>query len=438
LPRKGGVETIYVNFVYEAFREGHGNISGVMAVANEVTQQVIAAKKIEQSEASFRLLADSMPQFIWTGDSQGHLYYYNQAVYDYSGLSVEQIQNEGWLQIVHPDEREENIRQWMHSIETGEDFVFHHRFKNKNGEYRWQLSRAIPLRDEDGKIQLWVGTSTDIHDHKLFEEELQSRVKERSAALEKTNEALVLSNKELARSNASLEEFAYAASHDLKEPIRKIHYFSERLKGVLSNRLTEEETSLFNRMETSVTRMGLLVDDLLTYSHVSATPPTMETINLNEKLKKVLDELELLIKDKNASVTVNKLPVIKGYPRQMLQLFQNLIGNAVKYHKPGINPIVEVSSKIVEGIESDDLQKPEPNKGPYYLIEVKDNGIGFEQKYADKIFKMFQRLHGKADYPGTGLGLSIAKKVVENHKGFITVESEPGLGSTFKIYLPIE
>ena len=186
LPRGGKLNTVYINFVYEAFRESDGSISGIMAVASEVTEQVNAIKEIEKSEASFRLLADSMPQFVWTSDPQGNIYYFNQAVFNYAGLSEGEIQNDGWLQIVHPDDREANSKLWMHSIETGEDFVFHHRFRNKDGEYRWQLSRAVPLRDSEGRIQRWVGTSTDIHDQKLFEEELQRRVQQRTTRARKS------------------------------------------------------------------------------------------------------------------------------------------------------------------------------------------------------------------------------------------------------------
>jgi light-regulated signal transduction histidine kinase (bacteriophytochrome) len=244
-------------------------------------------------------------------------------------------------------------------------------------------------------------------------------IKEAQLQLERTVE-------ELKRSNRNLEEFAHAASHDLKEPIRKIHFFTNQLKHQLSNRLAEGEERAFSRIENASQRMGNLIDDLLLYSHVSQRPHEMEKVDLNEKVQRVLDDLELDVQQKGAIVSVDKLPVVKGYRRQLQQLFQNLISNALKYSKKDVPPRIEISATEVT-----------ENGKPYHLIAVKDNGIGFDQEYADKIFQMFTRLHGKAEYSGTGVGLSIVKKVVENHNGFIKVESELGQGSTFNVLLPV-
>jgi light-regulated signal transduction histidine kinase (bacteriophytochrome) len=245
-------------------------------------------------------------------------------------------------------------------------------------------------------------------------------IKEAQLQLERTVE-------ELRRSNRNLEEFAYAASHDLKEPIRKIYFFTNQLKDQLSNRLAEGEERSLSRIENASQRMGNLVDDLLIYSHVSQQPHEKESVDLNEKIQRVLEDLELDIKEKKANIHVGNLPTVGGYRRQLQQLFQNLISNALKYSKRNIPPLIDITA----------CQVRENNK-LYHRIEVKDNGIGFEQQYADKIFQMFTRLHGKAEYSGTGVGLSIVKKVVENHKGSIRVESTLGQGSTFTVLLPAE
>ena len=172
--------------------------------------------------------------------------------------------------------------------------------------------------------------------------------------------------------------------------------------------------------------MGNLIDDLLLYSHVSQRPHETEIINLKETVDRVLEDLELDIAEKNAIIAVGKLPEVQGYRRQLQQLFQNLMSNALKYGNIDVVPRIDISAtEITE------------NGKAYNLLVVKDNGIGFEQKYADKIFQMFARLHGKAEYSGTGVGLSIVKKVVENHNGFIKVESTPGKGSMFMIGLPV-
>jgi light-regulated signal transduction histidine kinase (bacteriophytochrome) len=241
---------------------------------------------------------------------------------------------------------------------------------------------------------------------------------------------------ELKRSNANLEEFAYAASHDLKEPIRKIHFFNDRLKSVLKNRLGEEETKSLERMEMAAKRMSSLIDDLLSYSQVGLRPRTYEEVNLNQIIDLVLDDLDLEIEEKGANISVSKLFTIQGHHRQLQQAFQNLIGNALKYGKPGIVPQIKITGEKVKG-KDQDFTSQSPQKH-FYLVNVSDNGIGFEQTDAERIFNVFTRLHGNSDYRGTGVGLSIVRKVIENHDGLITAESEPGKGATFKIYLPID
>lgn len=429
LPRDGEVKTAYINFVYEAFREPGGVISGIMVVATDVTEQVLGMKKIEDSEARFRLMADVMPQFVWTANAEGKVNYYNQATHEYTGLGDELMENDGWLQIIHPEEREENQKLWQHSIESGEDFIIQHRFRNKDGEYRWQLSRAIPQRDLEGNIELWIGTSTDIHDNKLFEKELNRQVKERTLELEDMNI-------ELKRSNENLEEFAYAASHDLKEPIRKIHFFANKLRQEYQSTLSESGLNTFHRLELAAERMRTLVDDLLEYSQVSRAVDLLEEVDLNDTIKVILHDLEMSITEKNAIIEADKLPIIHGYRRQLQQLFENVVGNAVKYSRPGETPKIRITLENINGQALGIALKGEDAEKDFYLVKVVDNGIGFEQKDADRIFQVFTRLHGNTDYKGTGIGLSIAKKVVENHNGFIYASSTPGEGATFNIVLP--
>lgn len=232
---------------------------------------------------------------------------------------------------------------------------------------------------------------------------------------------------ELERSNRNLEEFAYAASHDLKEPIRKIRIFTERLKTQLSKQLNENDLTTFDKIENASKRMGNLVDDLLQYSHVTHISTEMEWVDLNEKLHLVLEDLELDIQEKSAVIHLTQLPIIKGYGRQIQQLFQNLISNGLKYCKAGVAPHIQ----IILGSSNEGGQI-------YHLIVVKDNGIGFKQEHSEKIFQMFSRLHRQGDYSGTGVGLSIVKKVIENHNGIIRAESTPGEGAIFKVFLPAE
>jgi len=242
---------------------------------------------------------------------------------------------------------------------------------------------------------------------------------------------------ELQRSNESLEEFTRAASHDLKEPIRKVQFFTEKLKTTLDGRLSEEEKSMMERMEHAAERMKMLVDDLLEYSHVNAQPATaLEEIDLNKKLKLVMGDLELMITEKKARFNIGSLPVIRGHRRQIQQLLHNLLNNAVKYSKPGEQPVITISAGETTGAASGLTVAAADEAKPFHLIEIRDNGIGFEQADADRIFNVFTRLHGNSEYTGTGVGLAIVRKVVENHHGYIAAESQPGVGTTFRILLP--
>jgi light-regulated signal transduction histidine kinase (bacteriophytochrome) len=300
------------------------------------------------------------------------------------------------------------------------------RTKRYDGMYRWHAFKGNPRYSADGNFNGYVGVGLDVHEQKNTEEKLEALVNERTKELAEANNTLQKINQELKRSNQNLEEFAHAASHDLKEPVRKIHFFTHQLKEKLSTYLKDEEIRSFNRIESATDRMRNLIDDLLLYSHVSQRPHEMESIDLAQKVQNVLEDLELDIEEKKAQINIEKLPIVNGYRRQLQQLFQNLISNALKYSKKDVPSRIDITAgKVIE------------NQKPYHLIAVKDNGIGFAPEYAEKIFQMFTRLHGKAEYGGTGVGLSIVKKVVENHNGYIRAKSKPGEGSTFEIYLPV-
>ena len=235
---------------------------------------------------------------------------------------------------------------------------------------------------------------------------------------------------ELKKSNEGLQEFAYVASHDLQEPLRKIQVFAERLKHDVGDNLGEENKRVFERMIAATERMSQLIKDLLAYSQLTIKPSAFKSVDLKELIQQVLSDLETAITEKNGTVSVSKLPAIKGDELQLRQLFQNLISNSLKYSREGINPVVKISfkklNKEINGLSVE-----------FNRIEISDNGIGFEQQYADRIFKVFQRLHGRSEYPGTGIGLAIVQKVVENHNGYIEAKGEPGEGATFEIFLPV-
>ena len=429
LPRDGVVEMVYINFLYEAFREADGTISGVMAVASDVTEQVRARIKVEESHKELRFAIDVMPQMVWITKPDGYHDMFNRQWYQYTGLPHEVTKGEGWSSVLHPDDEQRAWQLWRHSLQTGEPYEIEYRIRRYDGVYKWFLGRALPLKDEAGKITKWFGTCTDVDDQRKAAEIMEQRIKERTEALHK-------SNQDLSRSNQNLEEFAYAASHDLKEPMRKIQLFSGRLMDDLSDRLNEAEKGYLNRIIKATDRMNTLIDDLLMYSHVNRGAELEERVDLNQKVARVLEDLEVEIEERNAVIRVDNLPTIIGHRRQLQQLFQNLISNAIKYHKQGVQPEVDIKCRKLGDEESIPVATDKP-KDQYYLIEVTDNGIGFEQEHAERIFNVFTRLHGNAEYKGTGVGLSIARKVVENHGGYIWAQGTPGLGAKFLLLLPV-
>lgn len=242
--------------------------------------------------------------------------------------------------------------------------------------------------------------------------------------------------RELQRSNQNLEEFTRAASHDLKEPIRKIQIFSDRLKHSLRNSMDNTAQDIFNRMESAATRMRTLIDDLLEYSHVTSELLPAEPVDVNEVLQQVISDLEIMIEESGAVIECENLPMLVGHRRQLQQLFLNLINNSIKYRKTEINPHIYIHSQVLKGSETA-LDIPAADlECDFFKIEVSDNGIGFDQNDAEKIFNVFTRLHNSKQYAGTGIGLSIATKVMENHKGYIFASGVKGQGATFTLLFP--
>lgn len=419
----------YFNYSYTALRESDGAIYGVLIMALDVTEEILSKKRLEESEARFRTLVEEAPvaMFIFRGE--------NMVISTANKMALEMIRRT----------KEVVGKPVLEAIPelTGSPAYQVIQEVYNTGQAQYGQAMLVPLERngkleecyfnfaytplvENGQVVGVMDVATEVTDMVLARKKIEEVVTQRTKELEKANQALQDINKELQRSNQNLEEFAHAASHDLKEPVRKIHYFTQHLKEHLAAHLTETELRSFGRIENATERMGNLIDDLLLYSHVSQRPHEKEPIDLNGKIKKVLEDLELDIEEKKAVVNVGKLPLVKGYRRQLQQLFQNLISNALKYSKADVPPRIEITAE------------PHEEEGKqYHLIKVKDNGIGFDQQYADKIFQMFARLHGKSEYSGTGVGLSIVKKVVENHNGLIKVESTVDEGSAFEIYLPL-
>ncbi|OIN58507.1 hypothetical protein BLX24_13100 [Arsenicibacter rosenii] len=258
---------------------------------------------------------------------------------------------------------------------------------------------------------------------------------------------LELVNRELRLANDNLHQFAYVASHDLQEPLRKIQSFGELLVNQYNDRLDTTALDIIRRMYASSERMSVLIHDLLAYSRISTHRDPFELINVADILAAVTEELSIQIEQTNTQLDIGKLPDILGDVTQLHQLFKNLIANAIKYQRPDVSPVIMISSRLVVGTELDEYPLAEiimeskftdGRRRAYHEITIADNGIGFDERYRDRIFQVFQRLHGRSQYEGSGIGLAICKKVADNHRGAITAYSQPGQGSRFVVYLPLQ
>jgi light-regulated signal transduction histidine kinase (bacteriophytochrome) len=265
-----------------------------------------------------------------------------------------------------------------------------------------------------------------IDQHKTIASELENMVQERTRALQEANT-------NLARSNQELEQFAYVASHDLQEPLRKIQTFSGFILNRDYDELSPSAKDNFNRMQSAANRMQKLIEDLLVFSRTSTEAKIFIKTDLNKVLQQVKDDLLVQISNTRAVISSDDLPSLHVIPLQFHQLFQNLISNALKFHKTNEPPQINISCDVVDSVNIQRTNLPEKK---YVRISIVDNGIGFEQEFSDKIFQLFQRLHGKSEYPGTGIGLAICKKIMENHRGFILAAGNPGSGARFDVYLP--
>ncbi len=568
--REGQLSDAYWTYSYSPLLSDGGAVGGVLVTCSETTEQVLARQKAEESEIRFQSMAEDSDILIAVSNEAGQSTYLNRAWAELTGRSVTDLMDRGWVDLVHPDDREPFLNLYMSVLSRQESFSGEFRILDRHGAYRWlwvkcparfrpgpngstgtfagYISSAIDITDRkqaeealqtsetrlrsiitnaSAAIGLFVGRNLiielpnqpfidivgkgpdiagkplrevmpelatenqpflhildtvytsgqpfhtfgslvkieregvmtegyyniaytplrDVHDEVFAVLEIAIDVTEQIVAQQqlKASEAeyrqlateleerVRQRTRDLERSNLDLMQFASVASHDLKEPLRKVQTFGTRLQEMLVDRLSEEETDLFRRMVGATIRMQTLITDVLRLSKFSDQTIDFEPVDLNAVVAQIRDDLELTIREQGAEVIADHLPTIQAIPGQMHQLLLNLISNGLKFQNGGVPQVrlypVPVTDELVG-----QLGLPTPN---YVVMAVSDNGIGFDPKYTDRIFGMFQRLHGKNQYVGTGIGLTIVKKIVENHGGTIDVQSEPGRGSTFRVALPV-
>lgn len=569
IKRAGDGEIRCIRTVGKVFYGEDGKPQRLSGTVTDITESKKLWEEIRQNESRFRLLANSIPDQVWTTDVEGKFTYVNAAVSAYSGI-VKENELVGWIEFIHPSDKKLSLNEWNHALKTGKEFSIEHRLKNASGSYGWHLSRAIPQKNEDGEILMWVGTSSNIQHQKEEQSNLEQKVKERTLKISEQGQqmrrnedryynmlnelqdyAVILldtsgiiqnwntgaekikgytseevigknfsifytpedrekglplllikeaaqkgravsegwrmrkngerfwssvvftalhdeennvtgflkitrnltekkkaedqqleylksieqKNLELQRTNAELESFNYIASHDLQEPLRKIQAFSQLIAEKEKEQLSATGKDYFSRMNNAASRMQNLLESLIRYSQTSNQPQYLSRISMNQVLDQVIDDLSEQISETGATVEIDDLPFVNGDEVQLQQLFINLVSNAMKYRKPDVAPHITIKASRLSEADIGILdEKISPN---YWHITVTDNGIGFEQKYAYKIFELFQRLHGAGSYKGTGIGLAICKKIMRNHHGFITAKGNPDKGSVFNLFFPI-
>lgn len=398
-----------------------GKPIGTVVEVRNTAEEKAREQAIRQSEEKFRMLTEALPQLVWMTDAQGAYEYASNSWKQYTDLDPKDYTT--WRQIVHPEDMQNITNAWMTSLETGGTYRAEVRLRSKHGVYRWHLVNGEPIRNEAGTIVKWIGAFTDIHLQKTEAGRLEAIVQQRT--------------RELQRSNDDLQQFAHVASHDLKEPVRKIRTFGSRLSAEFGDALPEKAKLYIEKMESAAARMYAMIDGVLNYSTVSTVEQTLEAVNLNELVRHIEGDLEVAIQQKGAVITYENLPTIEGSEILLHQLFYNLIYNSLKFSKEDTKPLIRLNATERSG--SDINREWGLNREVDYVqLSVQDNGIGFSQDQAERIFKTFTRLNARDQYEGTGLGLALCKKIVERHNGVISAAGMEGMGAIFKIVLPLQ
>jgi len=445
----GTQEDGFFDLVCSPVRDVNNVITSVLTVATDITRQVQATQALRKSEQRLQSLIDESPMAI--------------AVFAGLDLIVE-LSNDTMLAIWGRDKTVlgKPLAEALPELQ-GQPFLglLTDVYLTGKPYHAWEVPATLnvngqlvtthfnlaykPLFNEAGQVyailNVAVSTEESVQNRQRLQEsedlyrqlaeQLEERVQQRTHELDTMNDAL-------SRSNENLQQFAYVASHDLQEPLRKIQQFGDLLLDSYEQQLGNGAEYL-RRMQSAAGRMSTLIRELLNYSRINTT--SHQRLNRPVSLGPLIDELEddllIAIQESNAQIDVDSLPTVPGDELQLRQLFQNLLSNAIKFRQPGVPPVIRITCDTVTTAQLPAGVVPVSKAAHYYCISVRDNGIGFDEKYLDRIFQVFQRLHTTSHYQGTGIGLAICEKVVTNHGGAIHADSRPGEGATFSIYLPV-
>lgn len=426
----GAMGAYYVNFTYKPLFDQNGNVYAIIGMVVDVTQERLVHQQLADNQLRLSLAIEASQLGIWELD----------LIHDTSERSWRHDQIFGYTEPLsvwgrhtfreHVYEPDRSIADacFQQAFQTGK-LAMQVRIQKVDGTVVWIDVHGKTLYDPAGNPARLLGTIADITVQKEVAQDLERLVAERTQALE-------LANQDLQRSNENLQQFAYIASHDLQEPLRKIQSFSSILEQRYREPLGQEGTEFLQRITSAGARMSTLIRDLLAYSRISTRQQTFDQISLHDVVTDVLNTLDWEIAQRGAQIELDTLPTVRGDKAQLGQLVQNLLTNAIKFTPEEEAPRIRITSRYRNRSQLPELVRPTSEAATFVEISVRDHGIGFDTRYLDRIFQVFQRLHGKARFPGTGIGLAICQRVVENHGGGITADSHPGEGATFCVYLP--
>ena len=422
IDRNGKIEDVYWTFSYSPVNDESGKPAGVFVTCSETTDKVMAYNKVEER---YHLMVEEVQDYaILYLNKEGIVENWNAGAERIKGYKAEEIIGKSFFNFYTEEDRKNNLPQTLlaQAEKVGKAIQEGWRVR-KDSSLFWASVTITAVHNGKGEVIGFSKVTHDLTDKKAADD----NIKKYAQQLEQKNADLEKMNKEL-------QSFAYISSHDLQEPLRKIQTFSSIIMDREHASLTDNGKDMFRRMQNAALRMQTLIDDLLAYSRTNTSERKFEIADLNDIVAEVKADQREELQQKQAVIEAEELGTARIIPFQFRQLLHNLVSNSLKFSDPARPPRIAIKNEVGKGKDFDNDRLTEEKE--YYHINVSDNGIGFEPEYSERIFELFQRLHGKQEYSGTGIGLSIVKKIVENHGGVITAKGALGKGAIFDIFIP--